>query len=610
MPSPAFQAAVQQMQSGRLDVAEQTLRRQLAKQPSDPDATSLLGAVLTQLGRFDQAEFLFKRGLAAYPNDYSLLGNYGNLCLFWGKFAQARQHFEAALKIVPDGMEALLGLGPTLYSLGEIDAAVAISRRAREVAPHDPAAAANLGASLTAAGLVKEATQLLRIGLASAPHKPSLVSNYLGTLNYDPDLSDQFIRSEHVRVCQWLAGGAPAGSAHARPVPKNAQADRVLRVGFVSADFRAHAVAWFIRAIVEHLDAARVQAFAYFNGTRDATSEALRPLFRGGWFDCLGVSDDRLVERIKADQIDILFDLSGHTDGTRLSMFRKRAAPVQATYLGYPNTTGLPEMDFRLVDAHTDPMPAGPAADASSVPCDLATDPAGPATERYIRLDRCFLCYTPPTSAPDPGPLPRDGAGHITFISCNAGQKLNPRLFALWGRILEAVPGSRLVIKHRGLSSAGVLDMTRQWLAEARIDAARVELIGWMPDMASHLHHYLRADIALDSAPYNGTTTTCEALFMGVPVIGLRGGTHAGRVGVSLLTTVGVPELLADDADGYVRLASELAADRARLVHYRATLRQRMVASPLCDGPGMARAFERACQTMWRAALWATTPSR
>lgn len=598
------------MQSGRLDLAENTLRRQLARQPSDPDATSLLGAVLTQLGRFDQAEFLFKRGLAAYPTDYSLLGNYGNLCLFSGRFADAKRHFEAALKIVPDGMEALLGLGPTLYSLSEIDGAIAVSRRAREVAPHDPAAAANLGASLTAAGQVKEATQLLKFALLSAPHKPSLVSNYLGTLNYDADLSDHEVRSEHVRICQWLAGAQPGGAALPRPRPADARPHgpaRPLRIGFVSADFRGHAVAWFIISIVQHLDKSLFAPFAYFNGTRDGVSDVLRPLFSGGgggWFDCLGVSDERLAQKIKDDRIDILFDLSGHTDGTRLSVFRRRPAPVQANYLGYPNTTGLPEMDFRLVDAHTDPVLVGrtscPRSDGHDP--EASTDPCGPATERYVRLDRCFLCYSPPNDAPEPGPAPCAANGHITFISCNAGQKLNARLFALWGRVLAGVPRSRLLIKHRGLSCAGVMEMTRGWITEAGIDPARVELIGWAPSLSHHLQHYQRADIALDSLPYNGTTTTCEALWMGVPVVGMRGSTHAGRVGASLLTTVGVPELLAHEADEYVRLAVELASDTARIAAYRATLRERVHTSPLCDGPAMARAFERACVRMWTLA--------
>ena len=625
------------MQSGRLDLAEQTLRRQLAKQPTDPDATSLLGAVLTQLGRFEQADFLFKRGLAAHPSSYSMLGNYGNLCLFWGKFAEARRHFEAALAIVPDGMEALLGLGPTLYSLGEIDGAIAISRRAREAAPHDPAGAANLGASLTAAGQVKEATQLLKFALLSAPHKPSLVSNYLGTLNYDADLSDEDIRTEHLRICKWLAGHQPAASASttvsaapAAPASPSASASpsapsggggesasrgrgsagvggvgaavassglapskRPLRIGFVSADFRSHAVAWFILAIIEHLDPAALTPFAYFNGTRDAVSGVLHEHFTrqgGAWFDCLGTSDERLAERIRADRIDILFDLSGHTDGTRLSVFRRRPAPVQANYLGYPNTTGLPEMDFRLVDAHTDPLPAGAASD---------TDPGGAATEKYLRLDRCFICYSPPLNLPEAGPPPSVAAGHITFISCNAGQKLNSKLFALWSRVLAGVPDSRLIIKHRGLSSAGVMEMTRRWVQEARIDDARIDLVGWAPTLGSHLDHYLRADIALDSLPYNGTTTTCEALWMGVPVVAVRGSTHAGRVGVSLLSAVGVPELLAPDADAYVKLAIDLAHDRARIASYRASLRQRVAASPLCDGPAMARAFERACERMW-----------
>jgi len=313
----------------------------------------------------------------------------------------------------------------------------------------------------------------------------------------------------------------------------------------------------------------------------DATTERLRGL-SDGWVDVRGLDDTALAARIRDDGIDILVDLGGHTGGNRLLVFAREPAPVQVSYLGYPATTGLEAIGYRLTDARADPP-------------GVADDFHG---EALIRLNRCFLCYGTPDDAPEVAPRPADGP--ITFGSFNHLPKVTPEVVATWCRILDRVAGARLILKAKGLASAVTRDRVRALFADHGIAPERVETIAWLPAPGDHLALYGRVDIALDSFPYNGTTTTCEALWMGVPVVTLAGDRHAGRVGASLLATVGRDDLITATRDDYVARAVALAADADGRAAARRDLRERVRRSPLGDAAGLATEIEAAYRAMWR----------
>jgi predicted O-linked N-acetylglucosamine transferase (SPINDLY family) len=312
------------------------------------------------------------------------------------------------------------------------------------------------------------------------------------------------------------------------------------------------------------------------NALADAVTQRLKPLVHA-WRVMDNISDAGLAEVIFSDGIDVLLDLSGHTHAHSLACFHLRPAPVQLTYLGYPNVTGVRNMDGRIVDEVTDP----PGCESGFAQ----------ACERLVRMKRVFLCYEPPKGCKEAGPPPCASGAGVTFGSFNNAQKLSGATVRLWARLLRETPGSRLLLKGVAFSEEALRqDVLARFAAEG---ATNVEILPRAASTAEHLALYDRIDVGLDPMPYNGTTTTCEALWMGVPVVTLAGGTHAGRVGASLLTAVGLEELVATDEAGYVATAKALAADMPRLAAMRAGLRARVAGSPLCDGPGWCREFER-----------------
>lgn len=373
--------------------------------------------------------------------------------------------------------------------------------------------------------------------------------------------------------------------------------DRTLRVGFVSPDLRDHSVACFIEPVLASLDRAGYTPVCFFTGpTADDVTRRLSGLCEFLHVPCNTAgaeipsrAEAALASRILSARIDVLVDLAGHTGGHTLGACALRPAPVQVTYLGYPDTTGLGSIDARIVDAITDPP--GPEFDSR-------------CTEKLVRLDRCFLCYTPRADAPDVSDPPALRGGGITFGSFNNIKKLSPTCLSLWARVLAAVPASRLAIKGR-LASSHTRERFLSILAREGVSADRVELLPYADSAREHLDLYRRLDIALDAFPYHGTTTTCEALWQGVPTVSLAGDRHASRVGASILTSVGLPELIADSPEGFVRIAAELAGDTERLRTLRATMRRRMAASPLMDAASHALALEREIRALWRAACTA-----
>jgi predicted O-linked N-acetylglucosamine transferase (SPINDLY family) len=356
-------------------------------------------------------------------------------------------------------------------------------------------------------------------------------------------------------------------------------------VGFVSGDLRRHPVAFFLEPLLAHRDRAQFACFLYANqNANDAFSERLNAVC-DGWRTIVRADDETVCRQIRADGIDILIDLSGHTGYNRLPLFARRPAPVSMTWLGYPGTTGLSTIDYRISDAIADPPDLDPAW----------------SSERVIHLENGFHCFRPPAENVAPGPAPVRADGRITFGSFNNLSKVSDETIALWARVLARVERSRLLVKAEALSNGQVQDHLRERFARCGITADRLVFTGWTGGLAEHLAMYRQVDIALDTFPYGGTTTTMEALWMGVPVLTLCGQTHMARVGASLLTHAGCPQWVAQTEASFVDLAAGLAADPAGLADLRQTLRTRLEESPLMDAPGFCRRFEAACREAWRA---------
>jgi predicted O-linked N-acetylglucosamine transferase (SPINDLY family) len=368
------------------------------------------------------------------------------------------------------------------------------------------------------------------------------------------------------------------------PHPNHPDPERRLRVGYVSPDFREHSVSAFLDPVIAGHDRRWFEVFCYAEVVRpDDTTARFRGL-SDGWCSTLGMTDGAVAGRIRDDGIDILVDLAGHTAGNRLRVFAERPAPVQVTWLGYPNTTGLSAMDYRLSDAVADP-----AGEADAL-----------HSETLVRLANGFLCFAPPADAPEVGETPALATGQVTFGSFNNLAKVTPDVVEAWADILNRIPNSRLVLKSRPLADEKTRERYLEMFGAHGVDPGRVELCSWIASKSGHLGAYERLDIGLDPFPYNGTTTTCEALWMGVPVVTLGGDRHAGRVGASILARVGLAGLVAETKADYVEQAVALAGDLDRLSALRGGLRSRMEKSPLCDAGGFARDIEAAYREMWR----------
>ncbi|MFN0133770.1 MAG: tetratricopeptide repeat protein [Phycisphaerales bacterium] len=574
----AVRAALARANQGFPKEAVDGLRKVLATHPDDPDLHQALGLIQLQAGQLDAAIFHFERSVSLSPRRADWHSNLATALSYRGRSADAADRYKKALAINPAWYPALLGLSSALIGTAAFDEAEAIARRAVAAEPARPDAYINLTLSLARAGRMPDAIAALREALARFPDQPALLANFAAGLNAIDDASRDELFDAHRRL-----GRAIARTTAMQPASlgNSTDPDRPLRIGYLSPDFRDHAVSHFIAPILAHHDRRRYIAIAYSSTPNpDAVTRELSAL-AAQFVDASALNDDALDARIRRDRIDILVDLAGHTSGGRPGVLVRRPAPILVTYLGYPNTTGIAAVNARLVDAITDP----PGSDAY-------------ATEKLVRLPGCFVCYRPPANAPDVAARP--DAAPITFASFNAASKLSPATLALWGRLVALIPGARLLLKSTGLASDAGKRRVLDALAAAGLSADRVTMLPRLPSSREHLAAYHDADIALDPLPYNGTTTTCESLHMGVPVVTLEGDRHASRVGASLLRAAGLPELVASSADEYVRIATSLARDPARRRDLRQSLRARLAASPLCDGATFTRGLESAYRQLWK----------
>jgi protein O-GlcNAc transferase len=571
---------------GKLDEAIVAYRRAIGIRPDYAEAHSNLGNALRQQGKLDEAITACGRAVGIKPDHAQAYSNLGNALRDQGKHEEAIAAYRKAIYINPDYAEAYSNLGGALEDQGKLDEVIAACRRAIGIKPDYAEAYCNLGVAMEGQGKLDEAIAAYRQATGIKPDYADAHSNLLFCLNRSDKVTAEQLFAAHLEWDERHGQQAVRPTAYSH----NREPARRLRIGYVSPDFRQHSVAYFVEPLLQGHDRQQVEVFCYAEVVRPDQVTARLQGLADHWLTTVGLSDDAVAERIRADGIDILVDLAGHTAHNRLQVFARKPAPVQVTWLGYPNTTGLKAIDYRLVDAVTDP-----AGEADAF-----------ASETLVRLEGGFLCYAGGKDALEPAAPPCLKTGRVTFGSFNNPAKVSAATFDAWAALLTRLPQAQLLLKGKPFADDGTRMLCLQRLGERGVSADRVELMAQLPDPAAHLAAYHRVDIGLDPFPYNGTTTTCEALWMGVPVVTLRGDRHAGRVGASLLTQIGVSDLIAASVEEYVAIAAALAVDPGRLNELRQTLRARLAASPLCDGRAFASKVEAAFRAMWQQ--WCGAP--
>jgi predicted O-linked N-acetylglucosamine transferase (SPINDLY family) len=564
--------------AGDRDRALEAIRRVLTLDPAHAQAHRLAAYILHDARDLERALYHARRAVAGNPAGSQAHTMLGMVLRSLGQTDESLAMMRRAVELNPRDPEAWTTLGAACDALERFNEAAEAHRRALAINPDHPVAADNLALTLLASARPDEAADLARRSALARPNDALAARRLAFCLNYDHRSTRADINAAHRRWGALIEHTTPTPAPH----PPRTPGER-LRIGLLSPDFRRHSVAHFVRPLFEHLDRDRFEVHAFFcSDSGDDITDALRPL-PDRWHEAARLNDAQLDALIRDARIDLLIDLAGHFAGNRLAVLARRPAPIQATWLGYPATTGLSRIDARFVDSLTDPPE-----------CDARPEPER-GSERFIRLDPCFICFTPPVIAPTPAEAPPARAGApFTFASFNDAKKLDPGARDLWARVMTRVPASRLLLKGGAFASPAVRDHLVECFRRRAVEPDRLLFEPHTPDPADHLAAYRRVDLALDTYPYHGTTTTCEALWMGVPVLSRVGETHAARVGLSLLSAVGLPELAPDSDDAFVDLAVSIASDPERLAALRAGLRERVAASPLTDAPAFARRFGRA----------------
>ncbi|HEY9010733.1 MAG TPA: tetratricopeptide repeat protein [Devosia sp.] len=596
--------------SGKPDDAARHVRRAIEASPGQAEFHNTLGAIERAAGRTDAAISSFRRALELAPQHAQAMVNLGNALAADRQFEAAAESYRRALTVAPDAASIHNNLGNVLRELADLDGAITSYEAALGLAPNYVEARSNLGVALVGAERYGEAVAAYQQALALDPnHLPALANigqallvmgeyrgagiHYKRALELKPDFvevkgnlvalqnySDDTTGRRTCLLAKEYGALVPTGEPYR--FGNDADPHRRLRVGLVSGDLRNHPVGRFLLPLLSSYDPEVIEFAAYSTArVEDKFTAAMRPHF-SLWRGIRGVPAPEAVEIIRGDAVDILIDLAGYTDDARLDIFARRGAPVQAGWLGYSGTTGIPAMDHILADRWV--APEGTEDEFS---------------ETVQRLPGTYLCFGQP-DWPTPGELPARRKGHLTFGSFNNIAKLGDRTIATWIDVLRAVPGSHLLLKS---SKGGVqdrLDQLRDRFTAAGIGSERLRFVDRVADWDAHLALYNEIDVGLDPFPYNGTTTTCEALWMGVPVLTIKGESFVARVGESLMQTIGLPDWIAGDADDYVTRARRLAGDLGSLAAVRAGLRARVASTSLGNPTVFARQFEAALRQMWQ----------
>lgn len=584
--SPEFLRAHEHVQAGRFEQARPLIVEHLRRFPHDLNALRMAGMVLGGLGELNGLA-PFARAAADILKDdpkgqACALACLGAALGAGGEMIGAFEAFDRSLELDPGNLAYMREAYQYRAFQGDQERALEIAEQALKIDPTNSDFLLKRSAALLLGGRLDEAFKAYAFAADLLPNEPVLQEGRAFASNYVPSIDPMEVRRVHGVFGACLQRLADASPHAKRPTQRRVARDQSLRVGMISPDLRTHSVAFFAAALIAHAHEQNIELTVYSTcQVEDETSRRLRASLRAGpWKHLARAQAPYVAEHIRADQPDVLLDLAGLTRDNSMAALALRPAPIIVSALGYPNTTGLPSVQARVVDSITDPPEPHPAQSRCA--------------ERLWRLDPCFLCYTPTPDAPAARtPRAAGSTEPITLGCCNALMKLNTPLLALWARVMAQLPVAVLLLKGPGLDTDIVARNLRRRMSDAGIDTARVRLVGIDKAHAEHLKVYHTIDIALDTFPYNGTTTTMEALSMGVPVVTLSGDTHAARVGRSLLTNLGTPELISESPDDYVARVVALANDPARLSHYHSTLRPRVLGSVLCDAPGYAARFAK-----------------
>jgi protein O-GlcNAc transferase len=603
---------------GKLELASHAYVQALELNPDYYQAAANLGGIYDELGLLDKAIEQYNSALHINPRDAISCNNLGTVYRKRYNDQQAEHFYRQAVALQPQYAEAWSNLGLLLRDRGDLTEAEQVCHKAVELNPHVPELWVNLGSVLAKPWRLQAANDCYQRALALAPDNAASLAAYASVLREQGDIDgaiDRLLQSkarEQFNSAYWDCllytfnfsyssssskmleyaleyDNALQGYLKKLGIKPAKHSDLViskarLKIGFVSPDFCVHSCAYFLLPLFENLNRDRFEIYCYSNVENPDKVTARFQELADRWYDAVGQADQELATIINNDDIDILVDLAGHTRGNRLTVFAMRPAPVQVTWLGYPNTTGLRSINYRITDVVADP---GDCDDYYS--------------EKLFRLSHGFLCFQSITQMPDVSSLPALENGYITFGCMNNFAKVTNEVLDLWAKLLQQIPDSRLLLKAKQLADKDNQARVIAYFKNHDIEAERLTLYGQLPSRDDHFAQYHHIDIALDPFPYNGTTTTCEALWMGVPVVCLNGDRHAGRVGASLLTHTGLTQFIAADADHYLTIAKELTSDLDKLAQLRCSLRNTLQASDLCNAKQFTRDMEAAFQAMWNA---------
>jgi protein O-GlcNAc transferase len=561
----------------KLAEAVASFRQALRARPDDALAHTNLGNVLRQQGDLDAAVASFREAVRLRPHLAEASNNLGSVLHQQGRLQEAEVHLRRARVLKPDSAEIAFNLGLLLSKLDDLEESIACNREAVRLKPNYAEAHANLANGLVERGELDEAIAAYRVALQLKPDAANIHSNLVRVLHYHPGYDQRAIWEE----CRhWSSRHAEPLARHIRPHTNAPDPERRLRIGYVSPDFREHVDSFFTIPLLSNQDHHEFEIFCYADVAHpDRLTERLRG-YADAWRSISGLSDQQAADWVRQDRIDILVDLKMHTADNRLLLFARKPAPVQASWLGYPGTTGLSAIDYRLTDPYLDPPGLFDAL----------------SSEEPLRLPDTFWCYDPLTDEPPVNPLPALESGAITFGCLNNFCKVNDGCLALWAGVLRAAPRSRLLL----LAPAGpARDKSLARLGQEGIAASRVEFAP-RQSRAEFLKLYHKIDLGLDPVPCNGHTTSLDAFWMGVPTVSLVGTTLVGRAGWSQLCNLELQELAAETPEQYVAAAARLAGDLPRLADLRRTMRHRMRQSPLMDANRFARNMESVFRQIWR----------
>lgn len=534
-------------ESGRLEQAASQYHRILEQKPHYADAHFHLGLVYIKQANYNDAINALNRAIKKNKKDVRYYNALGYLYIELGSPIQAIKFLNKAIQLNHKYADAYINRGRAFKAIQLLDKALADYSKARSINPN---------------------SILAQI-------------NFLYTLNFISTYTCKEIADEHILFGKRYSKAVqPVGNV----CVDKGNSHKRLKIGYISQDFRQHSVAYFIEPIMRHHDHDQFEVFAYYNGIFvDATTERLRG-YCDHWREIYTLSDDELVDIVAQDSIDILVDLSGYTVNTRVLAFSRRLAPLQVTWIGYPNTTGLPAMDYRISDEFSDPL--GTTEHLYS--------------ENIIRLPECFLCYQPPESSPDISELPAIENDYITFGSFNNPSKITEGTLKVWSEIFQQIPNAKLLLKSKVFNDKKMKSLTIDKFSKAGFDKNRILFLESSTGLVEHLDAYSQMDIALDTFPYNGTTTTCEALWMGTPVIVLAGECHRSRVGVSLLTATNLEELICSNEIEYVKKAVRLATEIKKIEYYKTNLRNQLSTSNLMNAERFTKHLENSYRSIWK----------